>query len=181
MLDVRFEIVKGSLNALKELDMDYRPEFHGVLGIPEDDWALLRQKQPWLPNQARRARITLERALQEAVRLAEMPVYTLPMEFVAATIATLVEGINQMTAASFTFQAFEGKKLVDGNHNEVDAMEYVTPMRLFTEVLYAKENVMQELIAPIDDLSRSTRGPAPKAKPKTRKERQETLNDGDYS
>ena len=151
MIDVRYQMVMGAIMSLETLEKKYDPAIHGFLGITEEDWTILRLQTPWKITEARRARNVFEQILNGALEKSGQPTWQIPMEYVSGAIACLVAGPNMRTACGWSHQCFNGATLIDGNGDEREAYEYVTPSRLFAEVMYAYKNILErDLTKPLD-------------------------------
>lgn len=153
-MDVRLQMMRGSVQSLKRINGTWDPQVHGVLGITESHWEVLTSPVPWTPAQAREARVTLESTIYGAIQIAGLPAFTLPVEFVATVIVLIIEGVNWMTACSWNFQTFEAEKIVSGPGADADVVEHCTPKRLFAEVLYAHDNLELEPAVAVDSPAR---------------------------
>lgn len=156
MIDVRYQMVMGAVQSLETIQKKYDPAIHGFLGITEEDWTILRLETPWKITEARRARNVFEQILNGALEKSGQPTWQIPMEYVAGAIAILVSGPNIRTACGWSHQCFNGALLVDGNGEERDAYEYVTPSRLMAEVMYCYRNIIQrDLVKPLEEEERA--------------------------
>ncbi len=101
-----FEVFRNGALCLASKTMEYS-ETHRKYGLSKDDWELLTQKEPWNTSQRARVRSMIAEAVTISLTIAGLPAQTLPAQYVAAVIATVVQPANLLVASTRAPEAFD--------------------------------------------------------------------------
>jgi len=91
MKTISYEIAKSAMSLLSDMG---RQGHLGMVGISQSDYDALTGPSPWLPSERNRMHTTLNALLNVSADTLGCPRFTLPAEYVAASIAVFVNPIN---------------------------------------------------------------------------------------
>lgn len=118
-----FQAFRRGALALATETMAYT-ETHQRYGLSQDDWALLTQKEPWNVDQRRRVRSLISECVTISLTVAGLPAQSLPAQYVAAVIATIVSPANLIVAAHAAPESYDATGAAN-----VEQTFQVTPVR----------------------------------------------------
>lgn len=136
MRSSRLMLLQGSLIALGTDFNNYTPDLRSV-GISKPNFDLTVGPKHWRAAEVEIARGVLDGFLSLAFRLSGVGRFSVTGEYLACLIACTVDPSNWMVASQLVAGGLDGVKLLEPGGDSVDAIEIISPARLYSLVLIA--------------------------------------------